>query len=345
MTPIFGRLYSVRGGQPRRAVATLQGKTLILNVDDVETDHYPLEVVVFDDPLPGVPANVVLPSGDKFEPEDHAFRWPTQTTQNALERLEQNKRWIIASLIGVPLLLWLIIAYLLPSLALYTAKHMPDPIIEQMGIQSHAMLKRTMLDESTLSADEKDDITALWTSTVKRLQYQHQALGINRSYALYFYDSEILGANALALPNGDVVVTDKLVRRLKENKNALVAVLLHEIGHVEQLHSARMASQSALTAIAAATLFGDLESLAEVLVGTGITVAQQQFSQQMEWEADAFALENLARLNMPKSALGDALEAIVASKKDEHNSMEHSVLDSYLSSHPDTLERIAASRR
>jgi Zn-dependent protease with chaperone function len=54
-------------------------------------------------------------------------------------------------------------------------------------------------------------------------------------------------ANAFALPNGRVVVTDELVELLKNDSDALRAVLLHEIGHVQHHHSIRLAAQAAVS--------------------------------------------------------------------------------------------------
>src|SRR5437764_1298137 len=60
-------------------------------------------------------------------------------------------------------------------------------------------------------------------------------------------NSEQLGANALALPDGTIVVTDWMVRlvQTRDNrlddagKDQLAAVLAHEVGHIEHRHTAR----------------------------------------------------------------------------------------------------------
>src|SRR6187431_3049451 len=64
---------------------------------------------------------------------------------------------------------------------------------------------------------------------------------------LVFRKSDALRANAMALPSGVVIVTDDLVG-LAKDADDVVAVLAHEVGHLEGRHGVRAVIQSALVA-------------------------------------------------------------------------------------------------
>ena len=173
------------------------------------------------------------------------------------------------------------------------------------------------------------------------------ALSLDQSvYRLSFYKSDSFGANAFALPHGRIVVTDDLANLLADKPNALKAVLLHEMGHVVHQHSVRITAQSAASTIVLAVVFGDLEGVAEVALGTGASFAQQGFSRDMEREADSFALTQLESLGYSSNDFADAIEALQESHTSENEHLEKvNDLLEYLSSHPSAQERIDNARK
>ncbi|QJE01071.1 M48 family metallopeptidase [Massilia forsythiae] len=162
--------------------------------------------------------------------------------------------------------------------------------------------------------------------------------------------SDRLGANALALPDGTIIVTDRLVRLVQTRDNQfdatsreqLSAVLAHEIGHVERRHAARAMSGSSLTAALSATLFGDFSAVA---AGLPTILSHMEYSRGMESEADDYAVAVLHRNGIPVQSFIDVLAELGAQQADDdklprwmHVSM------GYLSTHPKTSERIARLR-
>lgn len=102
--------------------------------------------------------------------------------------------------------------------------------------------------------------------------------------------SSKLGPNALALPNGTIILTDDMVEMVDGNVDVLVGVLGHELGHVHHRHGMRMLVQvTALGAIASAVL-GDFSSL---LAGMPVLLGQASYSRMAEQEADAMAVDVL----------------------------------------------------
>jgi Zn-dependent protease with chaperone function len=105
-----------------------------------------------------------------------------------------------------------------------------------------------------------------------------------------------LGPNALALPNGTIILTDDMVQMVDGNEDVLVGVLAHELGHVQQRHGMRMLVQVAALGALAGAVVGDFSSL---LASVPALLGQASYSRQAEQEADAMSVEVLrhARLS------------------------------------------------
>lgn len=99
-----------------------------------------------------------------------------------------------------------------------------------------------------------------------------------------------MGPNAFALPGGQIVITDELVRLLSQEDGsvhpALAGVLAHEIGHVTHRHGLRGVFRTAATAAMAGLWLGDYSAL---LALAPTAFAQASYSREGEREADAEA--------------------------------------------------------
>ncbi|MEJ2445529.1 MAG: DUF898 family protein [Exilibacterium sp.] len=103
------------------------------------------------------------------------------------------------------------------------------------------------------------------------------------------------------------IVTDDLVKLLEQNPDAILSVLLHEIGHVEHQHSLKLVAQSMATSV----FFGDIEGAGEIIIGAGSSLLQNAFSRDMEAEADEFAFSRLIELGISPAVFADALQALI----------------------------------
>jgi Zn-dependent protease with chaperone function len=151
---------------------------------------------------------------------------------------------------------------------------------------------------------------------------------------IQFRQSETMGANAFALPNGTIVITDELVKLIGDNHDLLTAILLHEIGHVEHKHFMRLISESLATSISVNYFFADLGGLAEFVAGVSNIIVQNQFSRKLEWEADNYALSKLVELGMDRESFAEAMQKLAVTLPKE------SKLTLLLQSHPSMQSRI-----
>lgn len=172
-------------------------------------------------------------------------------------------------------------------------------------------------------------------------------------FKLHMRSSKSIGANAFALPSGDVVVTDDMYALMLDSKfqvdehgkRLLAAILAHEIAHVELRHSMLNLTETSLMTVVVNSLFGDFST---VLTTASSTVLNAKYSREKEAEADRYAIELMKKKGISPIYFALALERLQrshSSKKtdDEESWFNESVLD-YLSSHPNTKERIASAR-
>lgn len=315
----------------------------------------------YGDVIPGLPVDLIFEHGSVFIPEDRQFRWPNLTAKHRLaEWLESHWITVLSSVVIVPLFLWAMVNHVLPIAAHSAVSFLPSSISKSMGDQTLYILDKTYLDPTELSAKQQNQVEAIWNNIVTTLE-----LPANQ-YQLHFRKFS-MGANALALPNGSIIVTDDIVTLMKNNKNALTAVLLHEIGHVEHQHSLKMIAQTTATTMLFAMMFGDIEGAGELILGAGTGLLQSAFSRNMEREADEYSHKHLPKLGISSTAFADAMALLESSysssnKASDENPEEASVNSNYkdtpqnemsnihhwlqyLSSHPDTQERINTARK
>jgi Zn-dependent protease with chaperone function len=157
-----------------------------------------------------------------------------------------------------------------------------------------------------------------------------------------------IGANALALPDGAVVVTDDLVR-LSAKREQLAAVMAHEVGHIVHKHPMRMAIQAAGLAALIGTLASDAVSITGLAVALPTLLLETGYSRGFEQEADDFAFARMKALGISPAHFADILERLEASHGqrvdvNEPKKRSESAPGDYFSTHPATTSRAQRAR-
>jgi len=235
-------------------------------------------------------------------------------------------RWsvAVAALIGIVAFaaaIWMA----LPWLADRVARVVPENAIARVGREALALLDRTHFEPSELAPERQEELA-------RRLE----ALAATESlpaHRLSFRRSPQLGANAFALPSGDIVLTDELVA-LAEHDDEILGVLAHELGHLEGRHALRGMLHASVVAVALAVYLGDVSSLG---AGVSAFLVQAKYSRDFEREADVWGAALLRRHDVDPARLG----AILA-RMEEQAGSGGAALGGYLSTHPFTEERVRA---
>lgn len=156
-------------------------------------------------------------------------------------------------------------------------------------------------------------------------------------HRLEFRSTRTLGPNALALPGGIIVLTDEMVKAGLTTEEIL-AVLAHEIGHVELRHTMRSVLQNSAVAAAAAVLTADAASLSVAIAALPTMVAQMKYSREFEAAADDFAFRLLRQKGYSPTAFASLMKKLAEKGEDRTGPF------AYLSTHPVTAERIQRAR-
>ncbi|MDB5968916.1 MAG: hypothetical protein JWQ90_1366 [Hydrocarboniphaga sp.] len=334
--------------------------TVVLSGEGFERS-VPLSQVRISERLGSAPRLISFADGAHAEVRDHAgFElWLAAVghRERPVDLLQRS--WIAAGLSMLLVAIAVFVGYLwgLPLMAEKISAHMPDIVVQRMSDHVLDLLDGHVFKDSELPADRQQKISEAFAALAGE-QYGEQY--VDRPVELLFRASPRLGANALALPDGRIVLLDELVN-LADNDEQILAVLGHELGHVRYRHNLHALVQGAAISAVLAWWIGDFSS---VIAAAPAAVMQARYSQALESEADAFAASLLKSHGLSPELLAQMLEKLQASaneRKVEHAEVsvpapkvddkdqrqkpdDNDYWTPYLSTHPATQERIRALR-
>ena len=246
-------------------------------------------------------------------------------------RWERSLVWILASIVITLLLGLVIVRYGIPAFATQTAYALPEHTLDNLGKQALAQLDEGVLKPSNLPIPRQNQIRAEYDQWIK----------VTPSQNIVFRHGGLFGANAFALPDGTIVLTDELVQLSKQDLE-IMAVLAHETGHIMHRHALRQAITGASLSVLMIAVTGDssdlLSSIPSALIG-------MSYSRHFEREADDYAYHIMQQHNIPLHYFSDILTRLETedAKKSKLSKTElgNSNIGDYMSTHPPTAERIA----
>ncbi|MFP5350630.1 MAG: M48 family metallopeptidase [Gammaproteobacteria bacterium] len=221
--------------------------------------------------------------------------------------------------------------YGLPRAADYAAARIPIETEQTLGKQALAWLDE---HEWFLPTEVDAEAETLIRDRFARL---HADLPLAAHYRLEFRDAPKIGANAFALPGGTIVITDQMIDAA-ESLDEVLAVLAHEIGHVERRHTMRHLLRDSATAALVATVTGDAASLSVAVATIPALLARAKYSRDFETEADDFGFALLRRHDISPAAFASLMERL----SEKHKDAERAI--GFISTHPLTAERIEKAR-
>lgn len=162
------------------------------------------------------------------------------------------------------------------------------------------------------------------------------------TYRAYIMNSD--APNACAMPGGIIMVTRGLLRHMKR-ESQVVAVLAHEMGHIECGHCFNSVKYSVLANKASR---GRLRVLGDLADAVSSMLMRHSYDKTQEAEADAYAFSALQKSQYDPGALAGAFEGLNAYstsgralKRGRSRGRRANPLRDYLRSHPPLSQRIA----
>lgn len=333
MTQLEGTWYDGRHSRPRAAVLErLDAATLRLSSDG-EVRDFALASIAISARLGNTPRVLRLPEAGHVEVEDgaelHAWFDDHSRIEGWADWLERRRTAALSAAAITVLAVVLFFQFGLPTAAAWLAPQIPPRVERLMSSQVMALLDKLELSPSKLDVARQAELQAKFHALVAELPRE-------RDMKLLFRNGRSIGANAFALPDGTVVMTDQLVELAKSDEE-LIAVLAHETGHHEHRHALRQTLESSGILLVTTLLIGDVSG-SSLTVAMPTVLLETGFSRGHEREADDFAFALLRRKGLSPNAFADALSRLSKAHGAEPDAI------SYFSTHPATKERIARAR-
>jgi Zn-dependent protease with chaperone function len=334
--PVRAHFFDGRSAAAREVTLALSGTGALaqLHVSGAGTEQLLLlEDASIGERVGAVHRLVGLPHGASLEVLDNArfdealARCGVRTAEQGIGRLENYWRYALSAGICALAAVVLFLKFGLPVLSARAVALLPPVADAYIGADTLRVLDSSAFAPSALPAARQGQLTAEFA------QITHDFPWPGTVPVLVFRTGGRLGANAIALPSGIVVLTDELVAKSKDD-NELRGVLAHEVGHVAHRHAMRMLVQSSTSTLVMAGLFGDVSGAAPLTAAAPALLVNAAYSRDFEREADEFAFSWMNRHHIAPDELGALLERLGGKQAGGA---------SFLASHPDIEERVRAA--
>jgi Zn-dependent protease with chaperone function len=300
---------------------------------DDQVHRYGTDELRVSDRLARLPRRIEFPDGGTFTTPDNdgvdaaLARLGAKPRASLVDRMERRWTWALAAVLALPLCLWLLFTQGLPVIAGPLSMAVPERVTDLLDDTLLELLETQVFEPTALEPERQAEITALLDT-----------LEPETPIDLLYRGGGLIGANALALPGGTVILTDELVG-LAEHDGELSAVLAHEIAHVRHRHALRSLIQTVGAATVLGWVFGDLSFVTDLaLVSAPALVQQLGYTRDFEREADEKARRMLSARGIPVRCLASMMQRL-----EEHVGDGADVGPGWLQTHPGFDERIAAA--
>jgi Zn-dependent protease with chaperone function len=229
-------------------VFTIIGENLVYEVKEHDMGILP--------PLGDTRRVLTLATGERLETNDleiiASLEAKTQRNQGMtfVNKIEKRWQWVLTSVAGMVVFIWAFVKFGIPFIATQAAFMTPLSVAELISNQTLKLIDSQILEPSQLPALRQEELTSEFEKITA-------SIGGDYPYRLEFRNGADIGANAFALPDGTIIMTDELVE-LSEDDLEIIGVLAHEVGHVKHRHGLRSLYQSTGLFLLASTLLGEL---------------------------------------------------------------------------------------
>lgn len=239
-------------------------------------------------------------------------------------RLTQSWRNALMALVTTTAILAGSYVFLLPAAARLMAQALPESVERTLGAGILSFLDEHLLKPTALPPERQRALAQAFAGLRPPVEGAPE-------YRLLFRGGK-LGPNALALPSGEIVITDEMVK-LAANDDEVMAVLAHELGHLHERHLTQRLIQTSAVAAASTLIFSDASALVSNLPTLMLDL---KYSRDVETSADDYAVAMMKANGLPADALATLFERLGKEVGE--------VEVPYLATHPVTNERAARIR-
>ena len=224
------------------------------------------------------------------------FNFGTKNVQHSIWKLERSPSLIVFSIIFVVAFVFALVKWGVPAASHYVAFQLPENSLNKLGDEAEKYVLNNWTNPSHLAQGQKDLISKQYLNTIAE----------GKPAKLVFREGGRLGANAVALPNNTIIITDELIE-MAHSDQEILGVLAHEQGHLVERHSLQQGLTSLGLSVLYIAMTGDssdlLTSLPAAMIGAN-------YSRKFEAEADMYALKLMDRKGIEVSHFANFLQRL-----------------------------------
>ncbi|AXA80543.1 metalloprotease (plasmid) [Achromobacter xylosoxidans] len=333
---IRGRLFTPGAAAHRLATLTLQPDgTLLLN-DGCTQRSLDVHALRWSSRIGATARRCSLPDGAVFETADNHLvdaleRRLGQRTAGLVHRLEHNQAPLVTLIVLVIMCFLIGTRWVVPLIGDTASRFVPPAVEAQIGATMLETLDRLGLKDSVLPAATRQAIQTDFNDLAAHTNFPSRKLEL-----LFRRGGKLIGANALALPGGRIIVTDELVA-LAPFPTDLAGVLAHEIAHIEYRHSMRRLGRIAGLSSIVLLVTGNAVNITQDIGIVGAGLVDLSYSREFEHEADKHGTALMRLAGKDPETLVSMLERLNLTLRGDSLG--------WLSSHPPTADRIRLIRQ
>lgn len=251
-----------------------------------------------------------------------AAAWDAWCRDNSLGeslvvKAQQSWRW---SMVAAALLVMVTVMgywWGLPLAARAIAPLIPVAVDKQVGAAAREAIDAQWLKPSRLSAAEQARWQALFDQALTRHRQASGGAAVQPRLPIqWHFRHGRIGPNALALPDGSIIVTDDLIGLLHDRQDVLLGIIGHELGHITLRHGMRSLIQTGLLGAATSVALGDFSS---VLAAAPALLGHMAYSRSHEREADEAAVTFMRHNDIRPSSMTVLFERLAAWRRAEQD--------------------------
>lgn len=307
-----------RSAKPRRVLISMQAQDLVVQIaaDGQALQRCPANSVVWPERTRHGARIAQLPDGASLRALDTAAwdDWMASQGRRSSLVVHAQLSWLAAVLavVLVGVSLWAGYQWGLPWAAKGVVALTPRSVDTALGKMAVESLESSWFQPSQLPPERQKALQqafeqAAQSARLARILPSHEA---NTPYKVVFRKSRI-GPNALAFPDGTIVITDELVQLLQGQDAVITGVFAHEWGHLQHRHSMRLLVQVGALSAAASAILGDFSSM---VAAAPALMGQMAYSRELEREADDTAIAVLQANHIPPSVMVSLFEKLATDR-------------------------------